>query len=78
MRGTLHLIAPEDLGWLLGITSERVIRGMAGGHRELGIAAEDVQAARKAAPHLDFGGGAATRDASGLLSRISPGGRACR
>ena len=62
MRGTLHLIAPEDLGWVLGITSERVIRGMAGRHRELGIAAEDVQAARKAALHLVCGGGAATRE----------------
>lgn len=62
MRGTLHLIAPEDLRWVLGITSGRMVRGMAGRHRELGIAAEDIQTARKAAVHLVCGGGAATRD----------------
>lgn len=62
MRGTLHLIAPEDLRWVLDLTSERLIRGMAGRHRELGIAAEDVQTARRAALQLVGGGGTATRD----------------
>ncbi|WP_427129687.1 winged helix DNA-binding domain-containing protein [Pseudarthrobacter sp. S9] len=61
MRGTLHLLAPEDLKWVLAITSDRLIRGMAGRHRELEIADEDVQAARKAALQLVSGGEAATR-----------------
>ena len=37
MRGTLHVLAPEDLKWMLAITSDRLIRGMAGRHRELEI-----------------------------------------
>lgn len=61
MRGTLHLLAPEDLKWMLAITSERLIRGMAGRHRELGIAAADAEAAREAALLLVSGGRAATR-----------------
>ena len=60
MRGTLHLLAPEDLRWMLAITSDRLIRGMAGRHRELGITAADVDAAAAAALQLVSGGGAAT------------------
>ncbi len=29
MRGTLHLLAPEDLRWILDITADRLLRGMA-------------------------------------------------
>jgi hypothetical protein len=61
MRGTLHLLAPEDLRWILDITADRLIRGMGGRHRELGIDARDVDAARDAALELVSGGGAATR-----------------
>lgn len=61
MRGTLHLLAPEDLKWILAITSDRLIRGMAGRHRELDITAADVDAAREAALQLVSGGAAATR-----------------
>src|SRR6478609_12127687 len=45
MRGTLHLLAPEDLKWMLSITSDRLIRGLAGRHRELEITAADVDTA---------------------------------
>lgn len=61
MRGTLHVLAPEDLKWMLSITSDRLIRGMAGRHRELGIAARDVEASRDAALELVQGGRSATR-----------------
>lgn len=61
MRGTLHLLAPEDLRWILDITAERLLRGMGGRHRELEIDARDVQVARGAALELVSGGGAATR-----------------
>ncbi len=61
MRGTLHLLAPEDLKWILAITSERLIRAMAGRHRELGISAADAETAREAALRLVSGGGSATR-----------------
>ncbi|MCU1554894.1 MAG: hypothetical protein JWM13_2380 [Arthrobacter sp.] len=61
MRGTLHLLAPEDLKWILGITADRLIRGMAGRHRELGISAADVDAAAEAGLQLVSGDGAASR-----------------
>ncbi|MFF1382373.1 winged helix DNA-binding domain-containing protein [Arthrobacter sp. NPDC058288] len=61
MRGTLHLLAPEDLRWILDITADRLLRGMGGRHRELEIDARDVDAAREAALKLVSGGGAATR-----------------
>ena len=61
MRGTLHLLAPEDLRWILDITADRLIRGMGGRHRELGIDARDVDVARETALELVSGGGAATR-----------------
>ena len=61
MRGTLHVLAPEDLKWMLAITSDRLIRGMAGRHRELEIDARDVEASRDAALELVQGGRAATR-----------------
>ncbi|SDL48479.1 Uncharacterized conserved protein YcaQ, contains winged helix DNA-binding domain [Arthrobacter sp. ok362] len=61
MRGTLHVLAPEDLKWMLAITSDRLIRGMAGRHRELEIDARDVEASREAALELVQGGGSATR-----------------
>jgi hypothetical protein len=62
MRGTLHLLAPEDLRWILAITAERLLKGMGGRHRELGIAPRDVAASREAALQLVTGGGSATRE----------------
>ena len=32
MRGTLHLVAPEDLRWMLDLTAERLTRVIAGRH----------------------------------------------
>ncbi|MCU1568812.1 MAG: hypothetical protein JWQ56_3749 [Pseudarthrobacter sp.] len=46
MRGTLHLVAPEDLHWMLDLTAERLTKGIAGRHRELGIAWADVEKCR--------------------------------
>lgn len=61
MRGTLHLLAPEDLKWVLNITSGRLIKSLAGRHRELGISPADVDAAAGAALQRVGGGGAASR-----------------
>jgi len=61
MRGTLHLLAPEDLKWILYITSGRLIKGLARRHRELGISAADVDAAAEAALGRVAGGFAASR-----------------
>lgn len=62
MRGTLHLLAPEDLRWILAITAERLLRGMGGRHRELGIGDGDADAAHDAALPLVSGGRSATRE----------------
>ncbi|MFC4395038.1 winged helix DNA-binding domain-containing protein [Arthrobacter sedimenti] len=46
MRGTLHLVAPEDLRWMLELTAERLARSIAARHRQLDIAWTDVEKAR--------------------------------
>ncbi|MFI5086554.1 MAG: winged helix DNA-binding domain-containing protein [Actinomycetales bacterium] len=46
MRGTLHLLAPDDLSLILPLTGARMIRGAAGRHRQLGITEADVQRCR--------------------------------
>lgn len=37
LRPTWHFVAPEDLRWMLALTSPRVLSGMAARHRELGL-----------------------------------------
>ena len=37
LRPTWHFVAPEDLRWILALTSPRVLSGMAGRHRQLGL-----------------------------------------
>lgn len=46
MRGTLHLVAAEDLRWMLDLTAERITRSIAARHRQLDIAWADVEKAR--------------------------------
>ncbi|NYG05781.1 hypothetical protein BJ986_000268 [Phycicoccus badiiscoriae] len=41
LRPTWHFVAPEDLRWILALTSARVLSGMAGRHRQLGL--DDVR-----------------------------------
>jgi hypothetical protein len=38
LRPTWHFVLPEDLRWILAATSERVIRGMAYRHAQVGLA----------------------------------------
>jgi hypothetical protein len=73
MRGTLHLLAGEDLGWVLGLTSARTIAGMAGRHRQLGITTADVGQVRGVAESLLAGGQAASREA--LLAAFEQAGQ---
>lgn len=49
MRGTLHLVAPEDLRWMLGITSGRLMQSLRTRHRELNITPDDISHARDVA-----------------------------
>ncbi len=37
LRPTWHFVAPEDLRWILALTSPRVLSSMAGRHRQLGL-----------------------------------------
>lgn len=63
MRGTLHLVAPEDLGWMLALTTPRLIRGVAKRRRDLGLDDTIVERARElAVQHLE-GGRILSRDA---------------
>jgi hypothetical protein len=49
MRGTLHLVPAEDLGWMLAITAPRMIAGAARRRAELGITDAVLDRAREAA-----------------------------
>src|SRR5690606_21466714 len=44
-RGTLHVLRPDDLAWLLELTGERGRRAAAGRHRQLGREAADLDRA---------------------------------
>jgi hypothetical protein len=72
LRGTLHVVAAEDLGWMLSLTGERTVRSAAGRHRQLGL--DDADFARTAAIARErlAGGGRASRD--GLLAAFRAGG----
>ncbi|MGX9900154.1 winged helix DNA-binding domain-containing protein [Arthrobacter sp. SA17] len=61
MRGTLHLVAPEDLRWMLSITTPRMIRAAATRHRQLEISERDIKLCRDVALEMLTGGKAATR-----------------
>lgn len=53
MRGTLHLVAAEDLRWMLALNGEPTLRSVRRRHEELEITHRDVdQALAAAEPHL--------------------------
>lgn len=62
MRGTLHLVSPRDLRWILAITTDRSMRSVAARHRELGIDEADVAACRDLALERVAGSPGATRE----------------
>ena len=58
MRGTLHLVAAEDLRWLLDLLAPRVLSAVTGRRTELGLdAAQYERALDLAAPALSSGRG---------------------
>lgn len=61
MRGTLHLVAPEDLRWMLGLTADRLTKMIAARHRELEITWADIEKCRDIALDQIAGGGPASR-----------------
>ena len=78
MRGTLHVVAPEDLWWILGITGPRQRNLMAKRRRDLEISDHDLARAGDVASSELTGGRVIRRDA--LLEAwdaagISPAGQ---
>lgn len=63
LRGTLHIVAPEDLGWMLDIAARRQATWAATRRRDLGISDEQLVAAGDIAVELMAGGTAVRRDA---------------
>lgn len=68
LRGTLHLVAAEDLGWMLRLTATRTIAAAAGRRASLGITGADLERARGAAIAALTGRRVLARDA--LLATI--------
>lgn len=73
MRGTLHLVAPEDLRWMLDLTADRLTRSIAARHRQLDIAWSDVEKARDLALEHIAAEGPVSR--SGLFKVFDDGGQ---
>lgn len=61
MRGTIHVITPEDLAWVMSVTGERQRRQAAAVHRREGIDADEVARAEIAARAALRGGNRLTR-----------------
>lgn len=74
MRGTLHLVAAEDLGWMLGLTGARMVRSAEGRRRQLGLEAPDFVLAERIA-RAELEGGRHLRRAD-LLAAFEAGGLA--
>ena len=56
MRGTLHLVAAEDLPWLIGLLGTRALARSPGRRAQLGITAESIDQARLVAVSALAGG----------------------
>lgn len=72
LRGTLHLVPAEDVGWLLELTAPRVLGSAPARRASLGLGETDVERAREIAVASLAGGRILSRDA--LLAAIASGG----
>lgn len=70
-RGTLHVVRPDDLAWLLELTGERGRRSAAGRHRQLELDAADFDRAAAIARERLSGTRASRAD---LLAALVEGG----
>jgi hypothetical protein len=74
MRGTLHLVPAHDLGWMLSLTTDRLVAGAASRRAALGLDDGHITRARQVAVEALAGGGRLVRaellalwEAAGLL-----------
>ena len=72
MRGTLHLVAANDLHWLLDLLAPRILAGSATRRAALGLTDDDIEEARAVVVAALAGGRAMRRDA--LLAAMADGG----
>lgn len=61
MRGTLHIIPPQDLGWVLSVTAERQMKQFGTVLRNIGLGEEHLGTAERAVRAVLRGGGRVTR-----------------
>ncbi len=72
MRGTLHFVLGEDVGWMLALTVPRAMGFVTSRRASLGITGADLERSREIAVGSLAGGRRLTRDA--LLAAIAAGG----
>lgn len=72
MRGTLHFVAAEDLGWMLALTSARTQRGAAGRWRQLGLDSATFDRARDVV--IDSLSGGRARSRTEVLAQLAANG----
>jgi hypothetical protein len=72
LRGTLHLVAAEDVGWLLALTAQRSLASATERRAAVGIADADVERAREIAGAALSGRRSLSRAA--LLAAFDAGG----
>ena len=56
MRGTLHLVPAEDLGWMLALTTDRLVTGAASRRAALGLEPQHLERAQQVAVEAMSGG----------------------
>ncbi len=61
MRGTLHFVPPEDLRWMLALTTERMLAGLGRRHAQLELTGPDFVRARELVTEALAGGGSIGR-----------------
>ena len=62
MRGTLHFVTAEDLGWMLDLTADRLVAGATSRRAALGLDDVQLERARDASREALAGGRVLTRD----------------
>ncbi len=76
LRGTLHLVAADDLGWMLELTASRALASAAARRAALGITGADVDRARAIA--VDALAGRRTMPREALLAAFDTAGVSTR